>query len=45
MKRRDFMVGAGAAALWSDLARSQQPAAMPVVGVLGSGSAEGWARC
>lgn len=43
MKRRDFMLGAGAAALCSDLARSQQPAAMPVVGVLGSGSAEGWA--
>jgi putative ABC transport system substrate-binding protein len=43
MKRRDFILTAGAAALWSATARAQQAASAPVVGVLGSGSSEGWA--
>lgn len=43
MRRRDFMLTAGAAALWPGLARAQQAAPVPVLGVLGSGSAEGWA--
>ncbi|WGD55259.1 ABC transporter substrate binding protein [Bradyrhizobium sp. CB1650] len=43
MKRREFMLTAGAAALWSGPVRAQKAAPVPVVGVLGSGSSEGWA--
>lgn len=43
MRRREFMLSAGAAALWPGPARTQHAAPVRIVGMLGSGSAEGWA--
>lgn len=42
MNRRDVLLASCAAALGSGLSRAQRPARAPVVGILGSSSAQGW---
>ncbi|HVI11796.1 MAG TPA: ABC transporter substrate-binding protein, partial [Pseudolabrys sp.] len=42
IRRREFIAGIGGAAAWPLAARAQRPA-MPVVGILYSGTAEGMA--
>ena len=41
MRRRAFIAGLGSAAAWPVVARGQQTAAMPVIGYMSAGSAEG----
>jgi putative tryptophan/tyrosine transport system substrate-binding protein len=44
MTRREFItVLSGAPAVWSVAARAEQPT-MPLIGLLGSATASGWAR-
>jgi putative ABC transport system substrate-binding protein len=38
LRRREFIVALGAAATWPLAVKAQQPPAIPVIGVLGSGS-------
>jgi putative tryptophan/tyrosine transport system substrate-binding protein len=44
MRRRDFIQGIAVSSAWPLAARAQQPATMPVIGLLGSATASGWAR-
>jgi len=43
MRRREFIAGAGAAAAWPAIARAQQPAGLPHIGILDPNSAGGYA--